>query len=372
MSEPTRPAIPDARDAQITEFLTNAGWAGATRRHLSGDASNRRYERVAHPECGRAVLMDAPADPAETPLEGAGRSYADIAHLAQDCRAFVAVARHLGGLGLSAPQIYAWDLKAGLLLLEDFGDGLYGHLLEAGSADQAEAYYGEAVDVLARVHAQAPPEVLSLPDGSGYALSRYDRDAQHIEVSLLIDWYAPALLDRQIDAGPRAEFVEIWDDLLAEPEAAPPQLVLRDVHSPNLMWLADREGANRVGLLDFQDALIGCGAYDLVSLLQDARRDVPADLEARLFKRYCTAAGPLDEKTLRTQYAILGAQRASKIIGIFARLKQRDNKPGYLRHLPRVWRYLERNLAHPRLHRYQQWVDMHFPPETRNPPHAPE
>lgn len=371
------------REQAIQRFLATAGWADADRRHLTGDASHRRYERLVRSDGARALLMDAPHDRNDSEIPGTGgRTYSQIAHLAQDCRPFVAVANHLKACALSAPQIFAHDIPAGLILLEDFGDRVYGDVLDgqavlsgnqkpapaSGEAlDEAldEALYGTAIDVIADLHQRPSPADLPLPDGSAYRVPLFDQGALAIEVSLLVDWYSPALLGQDLPPGEIAAFREIWAALFEIPLADDRFLVLRDMHSPNLLWLEDRQGPQRVGLIDFQDAVRGPRTYDLVSVLQDARRDVPAALEARLRARYLTAHHEIDGQAFAASYAIMGAQRASKIIGIFARLKARDNKPGYLKHLPRVWTYLERNLAHPVLSDYRAWIDRNFPPATR-------
>ena len=323
----TAPMIPPAH---APAFLAANGWGGADILPLAGDASFRRYFRVI--EGGRrAVLMDAPP-----------------AH--EDVRPFLAVARHLGAIGLSAPQPQAEDVAGGLLLLEDFGDDLVGPILRRDAADEA-AIYGDAVALLARL-ARDP-----LPAG----LPAYDRATMLREVGLFVDWYAPAL-ELSVD---RAGWQAAWEAVLAPVlDPRPPVLVLRDFHVDNIMLL-DRPGLRRLGLLDFQDALAGHPAYDLVSLLQDARRDVPAALETAMLDRYATAAGLDDATAFRAAYEVLGAQRNAKILGIFTRLWKRDGKRAYLAHQPRVWRYLERDLAHPALAPVAAWFAANIPAVAR-------
>lgn len=311
-------------------FLAAHGWEGAEIRPLAGDASFRRYFRVIH-QRRRAVLMDAPP-----------------AH--EDVRPFLAIARHLTGLGLSAPRVEAEDVDGGLLLLEDFGDRLAGPLLRSGALPETPLY-ADAVTLLAGL-ARDP-----LPTG----LPPYDMAVLTRETGLFPEWYGPAL-GLEIDHdGWNAAWAEVLP-AVARPD--PPVLVLRDFHVDNIILL-DRPGIRGLGLLDFQDALAGHPAYDLVSLLQDARRDVPEPLEAAMLAQYLAEAEIADTDGFRAAYEILGAQRNTKILGIFTRLWRRDGKPAYLAHQPRVWRYLERNLAHPALAPVAAWFAANVPPVAR-------
>ncbi|MDP6388475.1 MAG: phosphotransferase [Alphaproteobacteria bacterium] len=321
----------------IGAFLDAAGWGGALRSPLAGDASFRRYERLANDDA-TMVLMDAPP-----PQE--------------DVRAFARVAERLIGLGLSAPNILARDEAAGLLLLEDFGDDTYTAVLGAGG-DEA-ALYGSALDLLIALHQNYRD------DG---ALPPYDDERLLEEAALLVDWYLPALRGDGTPGDVRAEYLELWRESFATARAMPSTLVLRDYHVDNLMWLPDRPGVAACGLLDFQDAVIGPVTYDLVSLLEDARRDVPADLARDLLGRYLAAFPELDGQAFAASYAVLGAQRSAKILGIFTRLDRRDGKPVYLEHIPRVWRWLEGGLAHPALARLEAWFAREVPPEDRRAP----
>ncbi|HET8613487.1 MAG TPA: phosphotransferase [Sphingomonas sp.] len=311
-------------------FLERHGWGGADILPLAGDASFRRYFRVVHGDRS-AVLMDAPPE-----------------H--EDVGPFLAIARHLVALGLSAPVCHAEDRAGGLLLIEDFGDRLVGPLLRADAAHE-EAIYADAVALLAGL-AEQP-----LPDD----LPAYDMAVLRREVDLFIEWYAPALgLEVDVE-GWRAA----WDAVLpAVADPKPPVLVLRDFHVDNIILL-DRPGLRRLGLLDFQDALAGHPAYDLVSLLQDARRDVPERIETMMLDRYRELAGVEDQEGFRAAYEILGAQRNTKILGIFTRLWKRDGKRHYLPLQPRVWGYLERNLRHPALRPVAEWFDANAPAEAR-------
>ena len=301
-------------------FLAVHGWAGAEVLPLAGDASFRRYFRVVAP--GRtAVLMDAPP-PHEDP------------------RPFLHVAGHLRGLGLAAPAIFASDLDEGLVLLEDFGDARMAEVV-AAEPGRETAVYAQAIDLLAGLHDHPPAPLRP------YDIAEYQREA-----GLLPEWYAP-VLDLEVDG---EAYRKAWSEALAPIAAVHAVTVLRDYHAENIMLLGD----GRLGLLDFQDALAGHPAYDLVSLLQDARRDVAPELEAAMLDRY-EAAGSLD----RAAYALLGAQRNAKILGIFTRLWKRDGKPRYLAYQPRVWAYLERDLAHPALAPVAAWFDANVPAEAR-------
>jgi len=311
-------------------FLRDAGWGEIVPTPLAGDASFRRYFRVTDGD-RRAVLMDAP------PPE-------------EDVRPFLAMARWLSARGLRAPAILAADEAAGLVLLEDFGDARLREQAEANPARET-GLYEAAVDVLVALH--------RLPAAP---VPAYDLSVLHREAALLPEWYGPAV-GLEVDA---AGYADAWDRVLgAALPPDPPVTVLRDHHSENLMVLPDGE----LGLLDFQDALAGHPAYDLVSLLQDARRDVDPTLEARMIERYRASAGA--DPGFDDAYHVLGAQRNAKILGIFARLWRRDGKPRYAALCPRVWRYLERDLAHPALAPVAEWFAANVPPEKRGDPMLP-
>ena len=347
----------------IRRFLDESGFADAERRHLQGDASTRTYERLVQ-GARRAVLMNAPRRPDGPSVHG-GLPYSAIAHLAEDVRPFVAMARALRALGLSAPDIYAADLGEGLLVIEDLGgDGV----VAGDPPAPIEERYAAAIDVLATLHRAPAPEVLPVAPRVDHRLPTYDRDAFLIEVELLVDWYLPRR-GGAIDEAARRQFLSLWRAALTRAATARAHWVLRDFHSPNLLWLGERTGIARIGLLDFQDALIGPPAYDVASLLQDARVDVPETMEFALLGRYAQARQTddphFDLSGFVALYALMAAQRATKILGIFARLDRRDGKPQYLRHLPRVWRYLRRALAHPTLAPLKAWYDAHVPaPES--------
>jgi aminoglycoside/choline kinase family phosphotransferase len=351
------------RMTTIRRFLDHSGFADAERQYLQGDASTRTYERLVQ-GARRAVLMNAPRRPDGPPVRN-GLPYSAIAHLAEDVRPFVAMARALHSLGLSAPDIYAADLAEGLLILEDLGSE---GVVAGDPPAPIEERYGAAIDVLAAVHRAPAPEVLPVAPRVDHRLPTYDRDAFLIEAELLLDWYIPHRGGMVSDEA-RQQFLSLWRAALTRAATGPVHWVLRDFHSPNLLWLPDRTGVARVGLLDFQDAMMGPPAYDVASLLQDARVDLPETLEFALLGRYAQARQTDDPHfnlaNFVALYALMAAQRATKILGIFARLDRRDSKPQYLRHLPRVWRYLRRSLAQPTLAPLKAWYDAHVPaPES--------
>jgi aminoglycoside/choline kinase family phosphotransferase len=348
-----------ARARALHRMLAGSGWSDAQRVHMQGDASTRAYERLTKPDGTTAVLMIAPRRPDGPPVR-MGKPYSQIAHLAESVHAFVAIDNGLRSLGLSAPRIIAADLETGLLLIEDLGpDGVI------GPGGPIPDRYGEATALLARLHQEVLPASLPVTPDLTHVIPPYDLEALLIEVELLADWYVPHIRQSQLSGSARSSFVALWRAALEPVTAARPTWVLRDYHSPNLIWLAGRQGIARVGLIDFQDAVLGHPAYDVVSLLQDARIDVPEELELKLLGHYARLRGAADPgfdmSAFAAAYAVLGAQRATKILGIFARLDKRDGKPAYLRHLPRIERYLRRNLAHPVLSDLRLWYETHLP-----------
>jgi len=348
----------------IAGFLKSTRWSKATRTFLEGDASFRRYERL-YLGGETAVLMDMPARPDGPPVKH-GKPYSAIAHLAEDIRAVVAVNAYLRGEGLSAPETYDADLARGLAVIEDLGDQVFGRMLLAGR--NINEQLREAVHLIARFPARDWPAPVPVGGGEMHRIPAYDVGALEIEIELLLEWLWPLLKKRAISAEEGESFFSAWRDLLRRTRPHKPVWTLRDYHSPNLIWLPGREGVRRVGLIDTQDCVMGHPAYDLVSMLQDARVDIPHSIADELFDCYCTLrrreAG-FDEQELRLVFAVLGAQRATKILGIFARLSRRDGKHQYLRHIPRVSRYLERNLEHPVLAPVKRWFDRHLPVTLR-------
>ncbi len=347
-----------ARALGVGALLKRSGWSEAQREFLQGDASIRAYERLTKADGASAILMISPPRP-DGPIVRYGKPYAAIAKLSPDIRAYIAMTGGLRGVGYSAPNLIAYSVEDGLALIEDLGRTT---VLEDGVPNGAR--YAEAVGLLVDLHGRDLPD--SLPVGEDlYRLPAYDSEAMLVEVELVIDWYAPAVARVAVPSGARMQFLAIWRELLQPTLAARTTWTLRDYHSPNLHWLPQREGLARIGLIDFQDAVIGPPAYDLASLLQDARVDVPEDLEMRLaalyVRRRTAADSDFDAERFAAAYAAMGAQRATKILGIFARLDKRDGKPQYLAHLPRIERYLARNLAHPLLKPLALWYQNHLP-----------
>lgn len=357
-----------ARLRLIDSFLARSMPPGEVVNHiayLQGDASTRAYARI-FGEGASYVLMDAPRMPDGPPV-ASGLPYSRIAHLAEDVRPFVAVGRALAAKGISAPAIHAADLEHGLLLLEDLGDLTFARALEIGVPQGR--MWGAAVDLLLQLRRSPLPPVLPLPGGTTYRLPRFDRAALEIEIDLILDWYWPEVKGGPPPDAVRREFRALWSPLIDRLLAEPPGVFLRDFHSPNLFWLPDRPPGAQVGVIDFQDALAESWALDLVSLLQDARVDVPPQLEAAERDRYIHEVSrferAFDPERFRAVYATFGAQRNTRLIGLWVRLLRRDGKPGYLVHMPRTWSYLERNLAHPDLAALCAWYDYHFPAELR-------
>lgn len=331
------------RRQRIESFLAASGWRVDHVRPLADDASFRSYHRL-RDGARRAVLMDAPPE-----------------H--EDVRPFVRMARHLLGLGLSAPRILAEDTEAGLLLLEDLGDDTFTRLLEKGSSETT--LYALAIDVLVYLH-RLPP-LNALPAG----LPAYDNERLLDEALLLTDWYLPAVLGAPPSETIRTAYIDAWSQTFPAVHAQPRTLVLRDFHVDNLIRLPDRPGVAACGLLDFQDAVGGAIAYDLMSLLEDARRDIAPDLKAAMLSRYFDGMVDLDRHGFDAAFAILAAQRHAKVIGIFTRLCRRDGKAGYLAHIPRVWWLLERALRHPALAKVSAWFDTNVPHRIRGIPACP-
>jgi aminoglycoside/choline kinase family phosphotransferase len=306
--------VPDRADRKAA-FLTRAGWAGAECRFLAGDASARSYDRLIRAD-KTAILMDAPPDQGE------------------DVDSFVAIARHLTAIGLSAPTILAEDRDQGFLVLEDLGDDLFARLTDRDPSTEP-LLYSAAVDVL--VHLQSQPPAPDLPDASATDWAE--------AAAVALDWYRYAITGERIDT---ALFRHILQTALNAHANGPRVMILRDYHAENLLWLPWRAGVARVGVLDFQLAQLGQPGYDLVSLCQDARRDVSPDMETAMIRRFVVEKG-LEDSGFAASYAVLGAQRALRILGVFARLCLVMGKPGYTALIPRVWAQLQQNLAHPAL-----------------------
>lgn len=353
-----------SRDAEIASFLSRAGWGDAHRDRLPGDASTRSYERLT---LGgrRAMLMNQPraleSEPCPPDADAAERTalgYNALARLAAGrVDAFVACARYLVSRGLSAPEILSADPEAGLAIIEDLGDGLYARLIEGGMAEAP--LYAAAIDALLVLHAKAPPDILP----GGWPLLSYDALALKTAHDIFIEWmprYRPVTFD---DAA-LASWEAFWAPVRAHGAASASVFCHRDYHAENLIWLPERAGAARVGLLDFQDAVKAHPAWDLSMLLHDARRTISAGLEDACLERYLAVA-PVDRTSFLADYHALGALNIVRILGIFARLVTRDGKPRYAAFMPRLWTYLDRCLADPALGALKTWFDDHVPAMVR-------
>jgi aminoglycoside/choline kinase family phosphotransferase len=360
------------RATEIEAFLNAAGWAGARRMPMPGDASTRSYVRLEHG--GRkAIVMDQPqgaeapvAAATATPEQRRAFGYNAVARLAgADVGRFVAAANFLRSHGLSAPEIFAADLARGFAIIEDLGDALY---YDVADATNEIELYAAAAEVLAALHLHDAPTLL-LPDKT---LHPYDETALIAEVDLLTEWFMPVAVGRAASVEETSAHRGLWRDALAETQTTPSVFVHRDYHAQNLMWLPDRKGLARVGLIDFQDAVAGPRADDLISLVEDARRDVAPEVARATTAHYLQVmrrqGTPLDEDAFRSQMAVMAAQRNAKIAGIFARLYKRDGKPRYLAYLPRVWGYLNRDLEDPALARLKAWYDDAIPRDKRGAP----
>ena len=347
------------RMATVRQFISQSGYSGALRAKLKGDASTRIYERLVLGD-KHAILMNSPRRPDGPPVRD-GKPYNAIAHLADNVMPFVAMANGLRQQSFSSPEIYHADLDQGLLILEDLGDE---GIVSGEPPTPIRERYETAVDALLALHGKRLPDVLPVAPHIEHRIPSYDLSALLIEAELLLDWFLPRLQAPMPDSE-RDSFRTLWRELLQPAIDAPATWVLRDFHSPNLLWLARRQEIARLGLLDFQDAVMGPAAYDVASLLQDARVDIPEQLELALLGRYVRGRRQSDPEfdpaSFIKIYVTLAAQRASKILGIFARLDLRDGKPQYLRHMPRVWGYLQRSLGHPALESLNAWYIAHVP-----------
>lgn len=356
------------RETLKQAFLDRHGLGAAPRVALPGDASTRSYERLTGPDGAALILMDAPpaaegrpAGPDATAEERAAAGYNALARIAA-CRvdAFAATAAYLRGRGLSAPTILACDTPQGLAVLEDLGDGLFARQIETG-ADPAPLYE-TAIDLLIELHRAAPPALLTYSgeDGGGeWPLLPYDALALKTGADLFLEWWPAYAGAKPVAADAMAEWHTLWAPIQARGEAGASVFVHRDYHAENLIWMPEREGLARVGLLDFQDAVLGHPAWDLLSLLQDARRDVADALERAMLERYLAARPELDRSRFLRDYAGLAALNAARILGIFARLIGRDGKPRYAAFIPRVRRMLEKDLAQPGMEDLRAWFEAH-------------
>lgn len=340
------------RSDALVRLLEETGFAAAERRPLAGDASTRRYERLVLP--GRsAMLMDAPPSqesnpcpPGATPTERRTLGWNATARLAASrVEAFVAVAAHLRSLGLAAPEIHGADLAAGYAVIEDLGDDLYARVIPGGVSEQL--LYEEAARVLAHVHAAPMPLKLEGPAGASWPVLEYDALALEVNADLFVEWL-PRAAQVRIDDAARARWEKVRDSLIVKALGCPRAFTIRDYHAENLLWLPQRQGLQRVGLLDFQDAVRGWRAWDFAMLLHDARRDVSPAAHAAAIRAYLEASGA-GAAEFERELAVLGAINAMRILGVFSRLAGRDGKTRYLSFMPREWGHLARTLEHPAL-----------------------
>lgn len=333
----------------IETFLESAGWGDAQLNALAGDASTRSYQRVRKGN-RTAVLMLAPpkAEQASCPRDASQRERQQLGYNASarlagpNLAAFVSIAKALSDAGFSAPQVYAADTNSGFALIEDLGDDLFARVV--GRVDEKELYRN-AVEVLCHLRASK----IDVPETERYQLMKYDDLALETEARLFLEWYLPLKTGNETSAAFSEEFVAAIREML-NGLGSESTIVLRDFHAENLLWMPQRQGVKRVGLIDFQDALIGSPAYDLASLLEDARRDVSSETAAFALNHYCESADlqhGFDREQFLADYAILAAQRNAKILGIFARLAKRDGKPKYLDLLPRVEAHFRNDLSRP-------------------------
>ncbi len=356
------------REAIKAAFLAEAGLGDARREPLAGDASTRAYERLYPAHGPSLIFMDqppsretAPCPPDATPEQRAALGYNALARLAAGrVEAFVDVARYLASLGLSAPQVIAADAPQGLAVLEDLGDGLFARLIEQGQDEGP--LYDAAIDVLVQLHKITPPEVLP----GGWPLLTYDDVALKTGQDLFPQWFPAYRPSVMFDDDALAEWEAIWTPIRARGAAGASVFCLRDYHAENLIWLPERQGTARVGLLDFQDALRAHPAWDLSMLLHDARRDISPVLEAACLGRYLSLAKVKDPAAFLADYHALGALNIVRIIGIFSRLVIRDGKGRYAAFMPRMWCYLDRCLKAPGMGELKAWFDANVPIEARS------
>jgi tRNA threonylcarbamoyl adenosine modification protein YjeE len=342
------------RVLQIRAFLDDHGYARAERRFLTGDASMRAYESV-YPADGstRIILMDWPRRPEGPPVLD-GKPYPKVAHLAEDAYPFVAIADMLRAQGFATPEIYHVDYDSGILLIEDLGSA---GVLDAEGRPIAERYRA-SVACLAHLHGLSLPRDITVTPTHVHSIPDFDRTAMRMEAQLLLDWYLPWKRGKPASDAERSDYLAIWDTLIDELAISEKSLLLRDLHSPNIIWRGDKTGIDRIGLIDFQDAMIGPTAYDLASLVQDARVTIDRPLFEQLMADYLAARrihGDFDAPKFLKSWAIMSAQRNCKLAGLWVRLKQRDGKPAYLKHMPRTLRYLQAAFEHEALAPLREW-----------------
>jgi tRNA threonylcarbamoyl adenosine modification protein YjeE len=353
IAAPAHQAARIRRVLDIRSFLDAHGYAGARRRFLTGDASLRVYESIYPKGGGRKILMDWPLRPDGPPVLD-GKPYPKVAHLAENAYPFVALATVLRDNGFAAPEVYDVDYDQGILVIEDLGtEGI----LDADGSPIAERYR-ESVACLAHLHSLDIPQDIPVTPAHTHHIPDFDRTAMKMEARLLVDWHLPWKLGREASDAERADYLAIWDQLIDELEHAERNLLLRDFHSPNIIWRQNEHGLKRIGIIDFQDAMIGPTAYDLASIVQDARVTIGRPLQDQLMSDYLSLRrleGDFDEARFLKSWAIMSAQRNCKLAGLWVRLLRRDGKPGYLKHMPRTLAYLQVAFEHDALAPLREW-----------------
>ena len=354
------------RLALIDNYIKNKGWGDAKRIDMGGDASVRSYIRLIKPDGQKAIVMNAPLDdesivcsPTMTDAERITAGYnAHRRTAASRVDAFVCIGAFLHKNGFSVPEIYDFDVQHGLALLSDLGEGQYWSLLQSAGQPE-EQMYEAATDVLVKLAAVRPPEVLEYKNTS-WPLLTYDALAMDCEAAMFIDWYAVHHGGLTVDDSVRAAYVKAWHSMYVHLQTSQPVLVIRDYHSPNIMWIPERSGQARAGVVDFQDGVLGHAAYDVQFLFNDARRDVSPALVDKMLERYLKATG-VDRATFMNAYHVFKALNNARICGIFCRLNYRDGKTGYMKHLPRVQRYLMEALQHSSCTPLADWFKTYLP-----------
>jgi aminoglycoside/choline kinase family phosphotransferase len=325
------------RGARIASFLASAGYSAATAEPLAQDASFRSYRRLRADT--PAILMDAPPP--------------------EDVRPFLRIAAHLRGLGLSVPSIIAADETDGLVLEEDLGDDLLSVLLDRRRVP-AEVLLDATVDALVVMQRAATPAGLPSWDATAMAQAA---------MGTLFDWWWPARFGAPAPDDARYDVARALDATLAPIAAGRSGFVHRDFFAGNLLWLPNRSGPARIGILDFQSAAIGHPVYDLVSLVQDARRDIQPALQNRAIHRYLAARPELEPTEFHAAFAACAAQRHLRVACQWVRLAQRDGRPQYLAHGPRTWRLLNEALRQPAAAPLAAALNRWLPADQRgNPP----
>jgi len=326
------------REKEKEIFLNNLKYTKAKRTLIAGDASYRKYERLLLDNKKTLILMDAPPE------------YEDI-------KPFISIAKYLKKLGLSAPKIFHSDVVNGFILLEDFGDATYTRILNNNYNE--EALYQLATDVLIKLHSSVDKK--TIPD----CIKIFSRERIINEISLINDWYIPLKGKNHLNRSAKDEYIEIWNNLIPHSQSVKSSIILFDYHVDNLLLLEKRKSYKACGILDFQDATYGPITYDLMSLLEDARRNVEPQIIEKMKLKYLSSFPEINKEDFQVSWAIMSAQRHLRVLGTFARLNVRDNKPQYMEHIPRLWKYMDICLKHPALSELKHWINTNIEPKIR-------